>query len=238
MKTVVLTTAMFVGITFAGCLGGGGEKQSAQEDLLGMINVSHLELSELSRITLSSAPDEPITYADLMVDVDGKMYAFGEMASFEDRRYAVDGKRDAMEAVESGDVLSVPAAGQVLIKLLAKGQVIASYEANIPDNNPPMAPQLMEPASKATGVSRRATFQWSMVSDPGGVSYTLVYSLDPTLQAPIVTTKVEKLLSPSYAVPGGKELTAGATYYWKVWAVDGSGNMSPASQMGEFTVAG
>lgn len=200
--------------------------------------VSHSELSEISRMVIESVPEDEVLYADLLVDVDGKVYAFGAMASFADRRYQVDGKTDANQKAENGDVLSVPAAGLVHVRLFHMGQELAAFEALVPDNRAPDAPEILEPGSQASGVSRTPTFRWSSVADPSGVSYTLTYSVDPFFQAPVVTRTVEGLTVASYTVPSGNALVAGQTYYWRVHAMDGSDNASPWSEAGEFSVTG
>ena len=217
-------------MSLAGCMGGG-----AAPDVL---SVSHSESSETSRIVIESMPRAAFTYEHFFVDIEGKRYVFGEFASFDERRYQVEGKKDAISNVEQGDIISVVAAGTSTVQLLRDDHRLAIFEANIPDNRAPAAPVPLEPAAKAAGVSRTPTFRWSAVTDPSGVSYTLVYSLDPNFQAPALTAKAEKLTANNFEVAGGKELSAGQTYYWRVQAVDGASNSSSWSQSGEFVVAG
>lgn len=224
----ILVAGLVAAVALGGCL------QSAPPEIM----VSHAESSEQTRATVESVPPSGMRYSELMIDVDGKAYAFGEFMSFEERRYQVSGKRDAASAVEQGDMITIPAVGVVMVKVLWKGDSVASYEANIPDTRAPAAPMLIAPADNAEGVSATPTFRWSEVKDPSAVMYVLAYSLDPNLGIPSITTKVEDLSASQHSVPGGKELLAGQAYYWRVQAVDGAGNAGPWSPTFSFTVAG
>ncbi len=218
-----------ISVAFAGCSG------SSEEPL--NLALSHAESSEQSRVTIDEAPNRDIQYSGLTIVVEGKAYQFGELASWLDRRYQVDGKQDASAAVEAGDVITIPAVGTVTIAFMHDGASIASFEANIPDNKAPMAPTLQEPADQASGVSRMPTFKWASVSDVSGVRYHVEYSIDPTLSSPALASVAADLTVPIYDVPAGKELTSGVTYYWHAQAEDGAGNLSPWSQTNSFTVA-
>lgn len=216
-------------MAFAGCSG------SSEEPL--RLTVSHTEASEKSRVTVDEAPNRDIQYSGLTIVVEGKAYQFGELASWEDRRYQVDGKKDASAVVEAGDVITIPAVGTVSVAFMHGGESIASFEANIPDNQAPMAPTLQEPANQAAGVSSTPTFRWGGVADVSGVRYHVEYSIDPTLSSPALASVAADLTAPVYSVPAGEELTSGVTYYWHAQAEDGAGNQSPWSQTYSFTVA-
>lgn len=225
----VLSTIALLSAAFAGCSGASSEEPLS-------FSVSHRESSEKSRATIEDAPNRDLDYDSLRIMVDGKAYQFGEFASWEDRRYQVDGKRDASEAVEAGDVITIPAVGRVTVAFWVGDEMVTSFEANIPDNLAPAAPSLLEPSNHAQGVSKAPTFRWQSASDVSGIRYHVAYSLDPTLSSGTLGVVVTDLTTTLYQVPAGKELNSGLTYYWHVQAEDGAGNMSPWSQTYAFTV--
>ena len=229
MKTIGVVL-LFGAVVLAGCMAGEEEPKE--------IALSHAESSEQTRATVDSVPHADLSYAALVIDVDGKKYAFGQFMDFDERRYQVAGKSDASMPVELGDVITVPAVGLVMVSFWWDGQKIASYEATIPDTRAPAAPMLVAPSAAAEGVSRLPTFRWSAANDPSGVSYSLEYSLDPNLAIALFTTAVDELSGTQYGVPAGKDLLGGQNYYWRVQAVDGAGNASPWSEIRSFVVTG
>jgi hypothetical protein len=101
---------------------------------------------------------------------------------------------------------------------------------------PPSVPALLTPES-GTKTKSLATFQWSAVTDPSGVTYTLQIATDAGFtkivlakseltQSEYTLTKDEKLSSVSKDTP----------YYWRVKAVDGASNESAWSSAGSFYV--
>lgn len=239
MRTQWLVLGLLGATALAGCTGSddGGAQSVEDDEGGGSLMVSHTESSELTRIRIEEAPMMAMAYEELMVAVDGKMHRFGAFLDYEDRRYQVDGKQDAAEAVEAGDMINVAAAGVVQVELWRGSALLASFEAVVPDNRAPKAVNILEPAHEAEGVSATPTFRWTASADPSGTRYLLGYSLDPAVTAPALSTEVADLTATEHVVPAGQELQSGQTYYWHVQAIDGSGNASPWSQVGQFKVA-
>lgn len=91
---------------------------------------------------------------------------------------------------------------------------------------PPPTPQLLSPPnSSRVGFvgSSQIDFDWTDVSDPSGVYYTLEIGLQPNFPSSLIRvtdlTGSQYTLSPSEALPHGE-------YYWRVRAIDGAGNAS------------
>jgi len=94
----------------------------------------------------------------------------------------------------------------------------------------PSTPELISPRNgKITG-DNTPTFRWTGVEDPSGVTYTLQYSRDNTFQT---ATTIRGLSDNTYTVPDNEELTPGR-YYWRVRAIDGTGDPSDWSEVWWF----
>jgi len=92
------------------------------------------------------------------------------------------------------------------------------------ETNPPPAPVLLSPANNArVGVigSSIVTFQWSAVTDPSGVGYTIEAALDPGFNN--ISFIKDKIATNSYTLEEIEALPHGE-YYWRVRAVDGAAN--------------
>ncbi len=104
------------------------------------------------------------------------------------------------------------------------------------DSTPPPAPTLASPAKDAN-VPALANFQWSPVTDPSGVTYTLQIARDAGFNS-IVVQKTG-LTTPSYQLTEQEKLDSTGKdkpYYWRVKAIDGASNESPWSTALTFTV--
>ena len=104
------------------------------------------------------------------------------------------------------------------------------------ESEPPPIPEPVFPTGRV-GVLYKATptFEWSRVSDPSGVYYSLQMSASKELTGgklidPIVSK--EGLTVTSYALE--TEALPYGRYYWIVRAVDGAGNESPWSEVHSF----
>lgn len=234
MKNSMIVVGLVGILALAGCMGGQDQAPAQRDQRLA---VEHAESSEATTATVQGAPQPALTYADLLVDVEGRQFRFGDAPDWQGLRYQAVGKDDAADPVESGDKIVIPAAGLVTVRFIVAGKEVAQYEADVPDNRAPLAPSLSEPAQAAAGVTRNPTFKWAAVSDPSGVEYRITYSIDPLMQLAPVTRQVDALGTTSYAVPSGQELLSGMKYYWRAQAIDGAGNTSPWSANGEFTTA-
>ena len=90
------------------------------------------------------------------------------------------------------------------------------------DTTPPNAPTLVSPSNGSQTFNRQPTFDWSDVTDPSGVSYTLQISANPSFT--VLAVNQQGISQSQYTLT--VSLVAGSTYYWRVKAVDGAGNSS------------
>jgi len=107
------------------------------------------------------------------------------------------------------------------------------------DGTPPRAPELVSPSDGALIADTTPFFDWSDVSDPNGVTYTLIVGYGQTppeerLKNGVVLRKAGLTESHYQVMP--KEALADRTYWWRVVAVDGAGNSSAPSARRTFTV--
>jgi hypothetical protein len=95
------------------------------------------------------------------------------------------------------------------------------------ESTAPPKPTLSSPAN-GTRIgfigSQTATFQWTAVTDPSGVSYKLQIASDPSFVS-LVVPEISGLTEASYTLPQEQALPYG-TYYWRVKAIDGAQNDS------------
>jgi parallel beta-helix repeat protein len=102
------------------------------------------------------------------------------------------------------------------------------------DTTPPPTPSLISPGNGSTTADATPILDWSDVSDPSGVTYSLSIAKDPGF-ASILFDKSGLTVS-TYELTSGESLPAG-TYYWRVRAVDGAGNVGSWSENWSFTVS-
>ncbi len=102
------------------------------------------------------------------------------------------------------------------------------WRFNLDDTIAPSVPQLVSPDDG--GYSNDGRLVWrSSTDDLTGVSYYVVdYSTDPTFAIKDSGTTVDT----EFIIPDLQE----ATYYWRVYAVDGAGNRSGYSSVWSFSV--
>jgi hypothetical protein len=94
------------------------------------------------------------------------------------------------------------------------------------ETTPPSLPQVVSPKDGSrVGLFDRAapTFEWTAVSDPSGVTYSLQISSQSDFATTLLTK--EDLTESKYTLPDAEALSRGQ-YYWKIKAVDGAGNDS------------
>ena len=104
------------------------------------------------------------------------------------------------------------------------------------ESTPPPAPTLLAPAKDAQA-DPLAKFQWTPVTDPSGVSYTLQVAQDPGFNSLFV--QKAGLTEPTYQLTAQEQLRAAGKdrpYYWRVEAIDGASNEGPWSLTQTFVV--
>lgn len=104
------------------------------------------------------------------------------------------------------------------------------------DSTPPPAPTLVSP-TKGTNAPALTNFQWSSVTDPNGVTYTLEVASDAGFNSIVV--QQSGLTTTSYQLTAQEQLSPTGNskpYYWRVKAIDGASNASPWSTTLTFTV--
>jgi hypothetical protein len=116
--------------------------------------------------------------------------------------------------------------------------VVASFYTQ--DSTPPPAPAPLSPADGSrTGAT--VSFDWTDVSDPSGVTYTLEAAQDSGFTHLVVYK--QGLAASAYKLNSLEQLAAStgkppAPYYWRVSAMDGAQNMSDWSVIDTFYVSG
>jgi hypothetical protein len=151
-----------------------------------------------------------------------------------------DGKTEASTTVASDGTFSItfpaPASHSGTHTIIASDNVSSISFTFVMEATPPAAPTLSKPEA-GTKAKAQATFGWSEVTDPSGVTYTLQIATDAAFtqmvlekklltQSEYTLTKDEKLESVSPKTP----------YYWRVKAIDGASNESAWSSAGSFYV--
>jgi hypothetical protein len=102
------------------------------------------------------------------------------------------------------------------------------------DNTPPPTPSLISPTNGENMIDNTPLFNWSDVNDPSGVTYELSIANDAGFVS-IVLAKSGLTLS-TYKLISDEALPAG-TYYWRIRAIDGAGNVGSWSENWSFTVS-
>ncbi|MBI5360578.1 MAG: DUF2341 domain-containing protein [Planctomycetes bacterium] len=94
------------------------------------------------------------------------------------------------------------------------------------DGTVPPSIAITSPAANASISTSTADFSWDAVTDLSGVSYTLQLDNYTSFSSPVINKT--NLADTTYTLSGtGAEILIGnSTYYWRVIAVDGAGNMS------------
>lgn len=98
------------------------------------------------------------------------------------------------------------------------------------DTTAPAAPSLSSPASFAKLMSV-STFSWQNVNDPSGVTYRLQVDDESTFPSPSID--ISNITGTSYATTTNFPV---GTYYWRVQAKDGVGNIGAWSELRVFSI--
>ncbi len=106
------------------------------------------------------------------------------------------------------------------------------------DSTPPPAPVALRP-EQGSHQDNQTFFDWTDVTDPSNVTYTLQVSQDPAFSRLVVVK--EGLQTSEYKLSKTEKLNSStgnppSAYYWRVKAIDGAGNGSSWSNSNEFTV--
>jgi len=99
------------------------------------------------------------------------------------------------------------------------------------DTTAPSVPTLISPANGATVDTTTPSLDWSDVTDPSAVSYSVQISASSTFATTVVS--VGGLATSDYAVTTA---LAQGTWYWRVKAADGAGNESAWTAARNFIV--
>jgi N-acetylneuraminic acid mutarotase len=88
------------------------------------------------------------------------------------------------------------------------------------DTTPPATPTLLLPTNGTLTNNNKSTFDWSDVTDPSGVKYTLQVDDDANFASPEINVSglIASAFTPTTALSDGK-------CYWRVRAEDGAGNV-------------
>ena len=114
-----------------------------------------------------------------------------------------------------------------VIAINAQGENESIVWTFVVDTVAPLAPSLVSPSDGSTTDDTTPTFDWSDVSDPSGVNYTLEIIGELTKTG---------LISSTYTLTSGEALSDG-TYSWRVRAIDGANNVGDWSGAWTLKVA-
>ena len=104
------------------------------------------------------------------------------------------------------------------------------------DSYPPPSPRLWLSEEGTRAVSR-AHFEWSEVTAPSGVTYSIQVATDKSFRDIVLVLEKKELTRSEYTLSQTEKLTKKQTaYYWRVQAVDGAGNESGWSGPSSFYV--
>jgi len=97
------------------------------------------------------------------------------------------------------------------------------------DTQPPPTPTLLVPTDNAKTNDNTPAFDWSDVTDPSGVTYTIQVDNNADFSSPEIsqTGLAVSTFTPTTALADG-------TYFWRVRAVDGPGNVGAFSSVFTF----
>ncbi len=99
------------------------------------------------------------------------------------------------------------------------------------DSTPPVVPALISPANGARVDDDTPSFDWSDVTDPSSVYYTIEVDDDASFSSPIINVLVP---TSQHTAPSA---LADGRYYWRVTAEDRLGNSSSSSAAWYFDLA-
>jgi hypothetical protein len=184
----------------------------------------------LSPVTSVDSPG----YVGLEITIDGKGFAPGGIVTVK-----YDNSSVATATVSNLGVFNVkfksrssyPGAHKITV---SDGINSITFNYNM-EAIAPAAPAGISPLD-LMNVKQPLTFEWSPVSDPSGVSYTVQISQDPDFA--VLLLNVSGLTDPTYIMTEAEKLpssTSDTPYLWRVIAVDGAGNTSPPSAVQSFS---
>ncbi|MBI2846687.1 MAG: PGF-pre-PGF domain-containing protein [Chloroflexi bacterium] len=158
---------------------------------------------------------EPLVRYEVSFD-GGVFQDVGSAASFTSSTALLDGARTfRVRAVDAGGAGS-------------SAEISFTIDATSPG-----APDLDSPANGANINDPTPDLDWSGVTDPSGVTYTLVLDDSSDFSSPVLTKL--GLSETNYTLGAGEALSEGV-YYWRVRAVDGAGNVGSTSESRSFRV--
>ncbi|MBM4462041.1 MAG: hypothetical protein FJ012_01735 [Chloroflexi bacterium] len=183
--------------------------------------------------TLSGQPSGRVNYNTADITVGG--------AGVVSYKYKLDdGDWSNERPVNTHIILSSLSTGEHTVYVIGKNALgIWQAEASATtaswtvDTTPPSAPTLLTPANEARFSKKTPTLDWSDVTDASGVTYSLQIDDNADFSSPIISR--QGLTGSTYTLTGGEALSKG-TYYWRVRAVDGAGNVSAWTAPFSFSV--
>lgn len=101
------------------------------------------------------------------------------------------------------------------------------------ESTPPLVPNLSSPGRGAETTGHTPTLDWSDVTDPSGVRYSLQVANNPQFSSLLLSK--EGLTQSQYTLNDEEALGRG-TYYWRVKAIDGASNESSWSIAWSFNI--
>lgn len=106
------------------------------------------------------------------------------------------------------------------------------------ESDPPSSPRPLSP-EMGTKARAQAYFDWDIVTDPSGVTYSLQIATDADFSEDSIVLEKTGLSQSEYTITKEerlKSVSKDSPYYWHVRAVDGASNEGPWSGTGTFYV--
>ncbi len=194
-------------------------------------NFAIVTSATISTVTSATSPG----YVGMGITVNGVGFLSGRTVTV-----TYDGAQVATAAVNPDRTFSatfqVPASRGGSHTITASDGTNTKQFTFVMDSTPPPAPALIIPQA-GTKARSMATFEWTPVTDPSGVTYNLQISTKQDFSVMLVSKT--GLTQPTYTLTSDEKLKAvnsNNPYYWRVKAIDGASNESPWYGPSPFTV--
>jgi hypothetical protein len=228
---LLLVLAALSATALAGCVGSPPPPNAAAPSL--SLQPGSEDSTVVGTVTAATGG---LTYGDLLLAVNGRVFQPAAAADFGQGLYEVEGKR-AGDAVMPGDALRVPAgAGKAAleVRLASSGLVLDRFEVPVEDHTAPQAVANLRPAQGLTDAPRTPEFAWTAGQDPSGIAYTLEYWVVLPSGTDGPGKAVPGLTASTYTLADTDALLPAQTYRWHVRVLDGAGNPGAWSATWQF----
>ncbi|MBI4188263.1 MAG: IPT/TIG domain-containing protein [Chloroflexi bacterium] len=201
-------------------------------------NTKEADFTVLTDATIDPATSTAVPgYVGMTVTVSGVGFSAGKTATV-----TYDGKQIATMTVASDSKFTVtfntpPSKAGTHAVIIADG-INSISRSFIMESTPPSPPTLSKPETD-TKTKAEASFDWTEVTDPSGVTYILQVARDKEFGKESIVLEKAGLTLSEYTLTKAEKLESvskNTPYYWRVKAVDGASNESAWSSARSFYV--